>query len=97
MRARWSLPLTASLVWLVRVPLGPDDIAAVTAMPDCAVGFPFSSMVCSTGCVANAVPLGVGDDGWIEILSRPAAPARAVAVNRTGRTGEASIRAVRVY
>jgi hypothetical protein len=39
----------------------------------------------------------VEEEGWVEILSRPAAPARAVAVKRTGNTGEASIRAVREY
>src|SRR3954471_9405987 len=96
LKAAWPF---ASVVaaWLVRVPLGPEETEAVTTMPGCAVGFPFSSTVCSTGCCAKAAPLWVGEEGWLEILSRPATPARAVAVNRTGGTAEVSTRAVSVY
>src|ERR1044071_6199268 len=72
-----------ALVVAVRVPPsvapdGPEAIAAVTTMPDCATGFPDASRSWITGCWANAAPLVALADGWVVMPSCDAAPAVSV-------------------
>src|ERR1044071_2389978 len=79
--ARWvKVAAPEAPVVAVRVPPrvapdGPDAIAAVTTIPDCATGFPDPSRSWSTGCCANAAPLVALAEGCVVMVSWDAAPA----------------------
>src|SRR5690606_39132466 len=65
-------------------PPGPDAICACTEIPGVATGLPLASANCTRGWVTKGVPLDAVLDGCRSMMSRPAEPTVAVALNVMG-------------
>src|SRR3989442_697035 len=59
-------------------PAGPEAITAVTGTPAPPAGLPAPSRTWSTGCWVTAAPPAAVGEGWVVIVSAPAAPAAIV-------------------